>query len=161
MNKNSINEVFHMVDLNNLEDLKKIVNENNVNLFVNELEQNLLHIAIARNSLEVFNYLLYCGIDVNKLDKENKTPLHYSTAYNNYYFTKILLESKGIDKDVKDKYGNNPIWVATFNSRGYYDVVRLLMEHRANAKSKNNNNKSALDFAKQIEDMELIEILES
>lgn len=161
MNKNNINEAFHMVDLNKLEDLREIVNESNVNLFVNELGQNLLHIAIARNSPEVFHYLLYCDIDVNKLDKEGKTPLHYSTAHNNYDFTRILLESTNIDKNAMDKYGNNPMWVATFNSRGYYDIVKLLMEHKVDAKSKNNNGKSALDFAKQIEDSELIEILES
>ncbi|RKT01032.1 ankyrin repeat domain-containing protein [Chryseobacterium defluvii] len=161
MNKNSINEVFHMVDLNNLEDLRKIVDESNVNLFVNEFEQNLLHMAITRNSTEVFDYLLYCDIDVNKLDKDGKTPLHYSTAYSNYDFTKKLLESTGIEKDIRDQYGNNPMWVAVFNSRGSYDVVKLLMEHKADAKSKNNSGRSALDFAKQIEDEELIEILES
>jgi ankyrin repeat protein len=160
MNKNNISEVFHMVDLNNLEDLQKTVNESNVNLFINEFGQNLLHMAITRNSPEVFNYLLYCDIDVNKLDRENKTPLHYSTAYNNYDFTKKLLESRGIEKDIRDKYGNNPIWVAVFNSRGYYDVVKLLMEHGVDSKSKNNSGRSALDFAKQIEDGQLIEILD-
>jgi len=161
MNKNSINEVFQMVDLNNLEDLREIVNESNVNLFINELGQNLLHMAITRNSPEVFNYLLYCDIDVNKLDRDGKTPLHYSTAYNNFDFTKLLLDSKNIEKGIKDQYGNNPMWVAVFNSRGYYDVVKLLMEHKVDATSKNNNGRSALDFAKQIEDEELIEILES
>lgn len=161
MNKNNINEVFHMVELNNLEDLKKIVNESNVNLFVNEFGQNLLHMAITRNSQEVFNYLLYCDIDVNKLDNDGKTPLHYSTAYNNFDFTKLLLDSKGIEKGIKDRYGNNPMWVAVFNSRGYYDVVRLLIEHGVDAHSKNNSGRSASDFAKQIEDEELIEILGS
>lgn len=148
-----------MVDLNNLEDLRKIVNENNVNSFVNEFWQNLLHMAIARNSPDVFNYLLYCDIDVNKLDRDGKTPLHYSTSYNNFDFTKLLLESKGIEINQKDIHGNNPMWVASFNARGYYDVVKLLKEHGGNPDSKNNSNRSALDFAKQIEDDELIKIL--
>lgn len=159
MNKNNPNEIFHIVDLNNLQDLEKIVNDSNVNFFVNEFEQNLLHIAIARNSREIFNYLLYCDIDINKLDKDNKTPLHYSTSYNNFDFTKLLLESKRIEINQTDIYGNNPMWVASFNARGYYDIVKLLKKHGGNPNSKNNSNKSALDFAKQIEDNEMIEIL--
>lgn len=160
MKSNNISEVFYMVDNNNLEDLKKIVDESNVNLFINDFEQNLLHMAITHNSSEVFNYLLYCDIDVNKTDREGKTPLHYSTAYNNFDFTKLLLDCKKIQKNIKDNHGNNPMWVAVFNSRGYYDVVKLLMKHRVDATSKNNSGRSVLDFAKQIEDEELIDILE-
>lgn len=98
--------------------------------------------SITRNSPEVFKYLLYCDIDVNKLDRDGKTPLHYSTAYNNFDFTKLLFESKGIERGIKDQHGNNPMWVATFNAKGYYDIVKLLMEHEVDAQSKNNSNRS-------------------
>jgi len=159
MNRDKVEEAFQMVGLNELEKLKEIVNEGNVNNFVNEYGQNLLHEAIVGDALEIFQYLLYCKVDINKMDKEGKTPLHYSTAYNSYEYTKLLLDSKGIENSVKDKYGNNPMWVAVFNSDGYYDIVKLLKEHGVDAFSKNNANRSPLDFAIQIEDKELAEIL--
>ncbi|SHM45196.1 Ankyrin repeat-containing protein [Chryseobacterium carnipullorum] len=159
MKKNNISDVFEMIEFNDLEDLEKIVNENNVNFFVNEFGQNLLHEAITQDKPEIFNYLLYCNIDNNKLDREGKTPLHYSTAHNNYNLTKLLLESNGIEKGIKDQHGNNPMWVAVFNSRGHYDIVKLLMEHGIDAQSKNTSGRSALDFARQIKDEELVQIL--
>lgn len=156
-----IEDVFQLVKLNQIGDLQKEVASGNVNLFVNKYGQNLLHEAIAYDSLKILEYLLYCNIDVNKLDKEGKTPLHYSTASNSYDFTKLLLDSKEIEKGIKDRYGNNPMWVAVFYSDGYYDVVKLLKEHGIDPLSKNNNNISALDFAMQIEDEELHQILKS
>jgi ankyrin repeat protein len=159
MNKNNIDNVFQMVRFSEFDDLRKIVHESNVNHFVNEYGQNLLHEAIAQNCSEILNYLLYCNIDVNKVDRDGKTPLHYSTAYNNYAFTKLLLDSNGIEKGIKDRYGNNPMWVAVFNANDYYDVVKLLKQHGVDSQSKNNSNRSALDFARQIGDEELEQIL--
>lgn len=159
MSNDNIDEVFEMVEFNQLENLKKIVNESNVNLFVNEFGQNLLHEAIAQNSREVVHYLLYCNIDVNKEDKEGKTPLHYSAAHNNFEFSKLLLEHQSIQKDKKDRYGNNAMWVAVFYADGYYDVVKLFKKHNLDSNCKNNANRSALDFARQIEDEELVKIL--
>ncbi|MCT2409288.1 ankyrin repeat domain-containing protein [Chryseobacterium antibioticum] len=77
--KNNISEVFEMIEFSDLEDFKKIVNESNVNIFINEFGQNLLHEAVTQDAPEIFNYLLYCNIDINKLDRDGKTPLHYST----------------------------------------------------------------------------------
>lgn len=51
------------------------------------------------------------------------------------------------------------MWVAVFYSDGYYDVVKLLKQHGVDSISKNNANRSAIDFARQIEDEELEQIL--
>lgn len=160
MSKNNIDNVFQLVRFNQLEDLKKIVDITNVNIFINKYEQNLLHEAISSGNLDVLKYLLECNIDVNKADEEGKTPLHYTSLYNNYEAAKLLLESNLIQKDKKDIHGNNPIWTATFNARGNYEIVKLLKQFGANPDSKNNSNRSALDFARQIEDKELELILE-
>lgn len=161
MNNNNIDDIFQMVRFDEIENLKKFVNEKNVNRFVNEYGQNLLHEAIAYDAPDVLKYLLHCDINVNKQDDEGKTPLHYSADHSNYDFTKLLLTTEGIEKNIKDQFGNNAMWVAVFNARGYYDIVKLLKDFGADANSKNNNNKSPLDFAKQIGDDEMIEILTS
>ncbi|WP_147474494.1 ankyrin repeat domain-containing protein [Chryseobacterium nematophagum] len=159
MNKDNIEKVFQYVRLNELGNLKEEVNTSNVNDFINEYNENLLHEAISSKSYEILKYLLGCSININHPDKDGKTPLHFSTAYNDYETTKMLLENPSIEIDKKDIHGNNPMWVATFNARGDYDVVKLLKQYNANPNSKNNSNRSALDFAKQIEDDELVEIL--
>lgn len=159
MKKNSIDDAFQLVRLNQLEDLKKIVNKQNVSNFINEFNENLLQEAISSNQLDIVRYLLDCKIDINHSDKEGKTSLHYSTAYNNYEVTKLLLNDTSIEIDKKDIHGNNPMWVATFNAKGFYDVVKLLKQNGASANSKNKSNRSALDFATQIEDDELKQIL--
>ncbi|WP_034738071.1 ankyrin repeat domain-containing protein [Chryseobacterium indologenes] len=159
MNKNNIDKVFQYVRLNQVENLKKEVNSSNVNDFINEYDENLLQEAISSKAFEIIKYLLECDININHADRDGKTPLHFSTAYNDYDTTQFLLDNKSIEIDKKDIHGNNPMWVATFNARGYYDVVKLLKQAGANPNSKNNNNKSALDFAKQIEDQDLEKIL--
>jgi ankyrin repeat protein len=159
MNKNNIDLAFQLVRTNQLDDLKKILDNDNVNSYIDEFKKNLLQQAITSETLDIIKYLLDCKIDVNDADKDGKTPLHYSTAYNNYEVTKLILENNPIEIDKKDVYGNNPLWVATFNARGFYDVVKLLKQYGANPDSKNNSARSALDFAKQIGDEELEQIL--
>ena len=61
---------------------------------------------------------------------------------------------------LKDKYGNTPLWTAVFNSRGNYDVVKQLIKAGSNPFLKNNFGKSPFDFAKQIKDNKLAELLE-
>ncbi len=161
MSKNNIDDIFQMVRFNESKNLSKTVNETNVNQFVNEFGQNLLHEAVAYDSLEILKYLLSCNIEINKQDNEGKTPLHYSVDHNNYDFTKLLLTTKGIEKNIKDQFGNNAMWTAVFNSDGGYDIVKLLKEYGFDSNSKNNHDRSPLDLAKQIEDEKLQKILTS
>ncbi|MFP8894492.1 ankyrin repeat domain-containing protein [Chryseobacterium sp. EZn1] len=161
MKKNKIDTVFQFVRLNELDSVKSEVNSFNVNDFINDFDENLLHEAIASEAIDIVKFLLSCQIDINHCDKEGKTPLHFSTAHNDFESTELLLGNELIEINKNDKYGNNPLWVAVFNARGYYDIVKLLKDFGADPNSKNNNNKSPLDFAKQIGDDEMIEILTS
>ncbi|WP_153848420.1 ankyrin repeat domain-containing protein [Sphingobacterium paramultivorum] len=159
MNIDKTERVFQYVRLGEFENLKKEVKKDNVNDYINENQENLLQEAISSKSDEIIDYLLECKIDINHADKVGKTPLHYSAAHNDYETTKRLLKSPSIEVNKKDMHGNNPLWVATFNARGYYDIVALLKENGGNPNSKNNSNRSALDFAIQINDEELKNIL--
>ncbi|WP_330745912.1 ankyrin repeat domain-containing protein [Chryseobacterium sp. CP-77] len=158
---NNIDKVFQHARLNQIEDLKKEVNSSNANDFINEYDENLLHEAISFEAIDIVKFLLSCQIDINHSDQNGKTPLHFSAAHNDFESTKLLLGNELIEINKNDKYGNNPLWVAVFNARGYHDIVKLLKDFGADSNSKNNNNKSPLDFAKQIGDDEMIEILNS
>lgn len=159
MKKNNIDNVFQFVRLNNLNEFKKTVDRDNVNLYINEYNQNLLHEAISNNSLDIIDYLFKINININYQDEEGKTPLHYAVLYKNIYTINLLLSNKLINKNISDIYGNNSMWIAVFNARGEYDIVKLLKKYDVDYLSKNNNGMSPLDFAKNIEDIELINIL--
>ena len=62
-----------------------------------------------------------------------------------------------IDVNVKDKYGNNPLWTAVFNEN--YQIVQLYVDNNGDINNKNGNNMSPLDFAIELADTTLIEIL--
>ena len=76
------------------------------------------------------------------------------------FYKKLLYLVKNRAKvNVTDCYGNNPLWYAVFNANNDYRLVKLLVKYGADALSKNNAMRSPLDFAKQIEDTEMINIL--
>lgn len=70
-----------------------------------------------------------------------------------------MLLQEGAKVNIIDCYGNNPLWYAVFNANDDYCLVKLLVKYGADALSKNNAMRSPLDFAKQIEDTEMINIL--
>lgn len=68
---------------------------------------------------------------------------------------------RGGDINIRDKYGNNALWTAVFNCKGrYYHMIELFMQYNTDTTTKNNADRSPLDFAKQIGDTKLIGMLE-
>jgi ankyrin repeat protein len=131
---------------------------NNVN-DIYDNQQNLLHIAIAFKNNEVVDDLLTKGINLNLQDKNGQSPLHYAAAHSNEFIANLLVMN-GTDINLKDNWGNTPLWTAVFNSKSFYKIVELLVKNGADVKNVNNAGRSPLDFAKQIEDENLIKILE-
>jgi ankyrin repeat protein len=124
----------------------------------NEQGQNMLHEAIAFNNKALSEELIKRKINVNHQDEKLQTPLHYVANYNNSKIAKLLLNNHG-DLNVVDKYRNSPLWTATFNARGSYEIIKLFLKYFPDINHKNNNNKSPLDFARKINDKELIDLL--
>jgi ankyrin repeat protein len=152
-------KIFQIVRLNNLDQYFSLIEKININI-LNEYNLNLLHEAIAYQNNDIAIDLIKRGIDLDHRDKDGKTPLHYCANYLNIIIAKYIIDNGG-DLNICDNFGNNPMWVAVFNSRGNYEMVKLFMNHNANYNNKNNANKSPLDFAIQIEDEELVQILQS
>ena len=96
--------------------------------------------------------------NINQQDYKGETPLHYCAAYFNLEIAELLLQKKA-QINIIDKYGNNPLWVAVFNAHGDYRMVKLFLKYNANIQNKNRANRSPLDFAKQINDLDLVNIL--
>jgi ankyrin repeat protein len=150
-------DLFQIVRLHEQESYFKInelIHEN----ISNSYGQTLIHEAVASANLEVLHDLISKRFNVNCIDNQGQTPLHYVANNMNVNTAQLLLEA-GADINIKDDYGNNAMWTAVFNARGNYDLVNLFKRFSANSFSKNNNGKSAFDFATQINDLELIKLL--
>ncbi len=154
---NSIDDVFQAVRLGDLQSFNFIKENLNINE-LNEFEQNLLHEAISSKQDIFLSILLQENINVNQRDKNGQTPLHYCGLYKTPELAEKLIQN-GSKIDISDNYGNEPLWTAVINAKGNYNVVRVLMKYNSNSRKINNANKSPLDFAKQINDNELISIL--
>jgi uncharacterized protein len=121
--------------------------------------QNLLHEAIAWNKPAIAIELIHRQIDVNCQDKDGMTPLHYTAWYHNLETAALILNHGG-DISILDRHGNTALWYAVFHAKGkHYDLVELLMKAGADPASKNSHGKSPHDFAAQINDVHLMQLL--
>lgn len=136
---------------------KKIIDSVDIN-YTTKSGSSYLHYAIASSnySEDIVIDLLKRGIDINKLDSNNRSPLECCCEYNRIYIAKLLLE-KGANVNSIDRWGNNPLWRAVFKRN--VEMVRLLMSYGANPNNINKAGKSPLNFAHQIEDLKMIDIL--
>lgn len=134
-------------------------NINGIDVNIRDVDgQSLLHEAVAYGSNLIGHDLLKREIDLNHQDNNGQTALHYAAVHGNFILAKDIVEFGG-DPNIKDKYGNNALWTAVFNAKGKYDIVELYVEAGGIADSKNKSNRSPLDFAMQIKDDRLVDIL--
>ncbi|CEP01726.1 Ankyrin repeat domain-containing protein [Plasmodiophora brassicae] len=86
-----------------------------------------LHVASARNHVDVVEHLIGNGANVNAVTVFGHTPLHDATFAGSYDAMKALLES-GADRRVRDVDGNRPGDMAT-QARNR-EAMRLLLPSR-------------------------------
>jgi uncharacterized protein len=158
MKKNKImSDIFQIIRLGqNKGYFTEIVNTD-VNI-IDEDGQSLLHASIVSCNDEVSIDLLKRGISLNIQDLEGKTPLHYCALYYNIEVAKLILDLGG-SLSIADHFGNTPLWTSVFNARGDYEVVKLYLLFGGDPNIKNYSNRSPLDFASQISDDELVNLL--
>jgi len=95
--------------------------------------------------------------EVNRVDGDGVSLMHFAVVHKQSNILAYILEHGG-NTEVYDRFGNGPLWHATFNARGDYEIVKLLLKYGANAHHKNEAGRSPYDFANTIADKELLSI---
>lgn len=151
------NEIFSIVRNGLYDQYLKLITNIDINS-QNEYGQNLLQEAIGANKDKIAIDLVNKRIDINHQDDKGFSSLHYCAQFSNINIAELLLKNNA-NINIVDSYGNNPLWTAVFNTCEDYQMVRLFMKYGADAHHKNKANRSPIDFAQQIEDVDMVKIL--
>jgi len=98
-----------------------------------------LHIATSDGALEMAQFFLEKGADVNAKDNGGKTPLHIATSDGALEMAKLLVE-KGADVNAKDNGGKTPLHSADLE----LDMAELLVEKGADVNAKDDDGSTPL-----------------
>ncbi|MCA9487373.1 MAG: ankyrin repeat domain-containing protein [Nanoarchaeota archaeon] len=118
-----------------------------------------LHLASLYDNWEIVEYLLEKGANIETTNKNGFTPLLWAVDQNSLNTVKILVEN-GADIEAKredDYKGRNSLITAVYLD--YFEIVKYLVESGANVNAVDNEGKTALDYAIEEENQEVIDYL--
>nr|WP_223845645.1 ankyrin repeat domain-containing protein [Flavobacterium selenitireducens] len=119
-----------------------------LNLFENDLQNDIFLAEVEKLN------------DINKKFQKGFNLLHFACEYDCKKLANKLIE-RNINIEERNIFGNTPLWIAVFNSKGNYDLVDLLLFHNADPNSINKAGNSPLKFAETIGDEILIQKLKN
>jgi len=148
-------------------DIEKFDSFINQGIDVNELTEkerwNYLHralMSIAKPpSVEMVQYLIAFGVDVNAIDVYGNNSLHYAVKLKDVNLVRTLLDSN-VDLNHVNEEGISPLREALLTKPFDYSTVQLLIEHGADVEQKVEGGISVKVFAKTVasEDASLMDL---
>ncbi|KAN0130291.1 hypothetical protein V8E53_011914 [Lactarius tabidus] len=128
------------------------------------------HAAATRNHLnvaarlytslpyvEIAQWLLEHGADVNAKQDDHWTPLHEAANNGRVELVRALLENHDVDIDAQNEIGNTPLHAASSN--GEVQVARLLLDRGAGIKACGKDRSTPLHVASCYGKMEVVRLL--
>ena len=128
-----------LLEAKDLEALKAVFNECELNAYDRHSFKKPT-LSFYDVPLELMDWLIAQGADINVKDEYERTPLHYHAQVNNVERVALLLE-KGADIEAQDKYKNTPLHFAEYNA----EVAQLLIEKGADIKAKDNRGHNVME----------------
>lgn len=129
--KHKLTPLFYAVMNNDEKMIKFLVEIGNANVNLGKYN-NPLGIAISRGYMELAEYLIDKGADINRQDSIGRTFLHKAAEDGNLAAVKFLVE-KGVRLDVLDEWNHTPLHVAANIkvNKGHIEVVDYLVKNGA------------------------------
>uniref|UniRef100_A0A8C5WYZ4 Poly [ADP-ribose] polymerase n=1 Tax=Laticauda laticaudata TaxID=8630 RepID=A0A8C5WYZ4_LATLA len=124
--------------------VKKLCSPDNVNCRDTQGRHSTpLHLAAGYNNLEVAEYLLQHGADVNAQDKGGLIPLHNAASYGHVDVAALLIKYNAC-VNATDKWAFTPLHEAA--QKGRTQLCALLLAHGADPTLKNQEGQTSLDL---------------
>ncbi|KAM9412185.1 poly [ADP-ribose] polymerase tankyrase-2-like isoform 1-T1 [Salvelinus alpinus] len=124
--------------------VEKLCSSDNVNCRdAQGRHSTLLHLAAGYNNLEVAEYLLQHGAEVNSQDKGGLIPLHNAASYGHVDVGALLIKYDAC-VNATDKWAFTPLHEAA--QKGRTQLCALLLAHGANPALRNQEGQSPLDL---------------
>ncbi|MDR1958516.1 MAG: ankyrin repeat domain-containing protein [Planctomycetaceae bacterium] len=132
----------------NLKTVKKLLDTDPTLLkCVGDDGMTLLHCAAGRNSnMEVIEYLMTQGLDVNAKDDFDRTPLHCAAGFNSHVEVVKFLIKKGANVNAEDRFGTPPLHYAARNNFNV-EVIEYLIWEGADVNAKDVGGETPLHWA--------------
>jgi Zn-dependent protease with chaperone function len=134
-------------------------------------ETTPLMLAVNDGEIDKVEELLKQGVDINAVDTDGWTALHYALSWQdfeaedidelvetdtNIQMVKLLLEN-GADPNAKDQYGDSVVSYAT--SQGFFESVKLLIKQGADLNIADEFGETPLFDAVYMEDSQMVQLL--
>ncbi|XP_029953506.1 poly [ADP-ribose] polymerase tankyrase-2-like [Salarias fasciatus] len=124
--------------------VKKLCSGDNVNCRDTQGRHSTpLHLAAGYNNLEVAEYLLQHGAEVNSQDKGGLIPLHNAASYGHVDVAALLIKYDAC-VNATDKWAFTPLHEAA--QKGRTQLCALLLAHGADPALRNQEGQSPLDL---------------
>lgn len=102
--------------------------------------------AAAYNHLELLHWLISHSANIDHQDRIGYCALHFAAQNRHTEFARVLLQA-GASTELRDIYGNTPLWTAAFSARGDFGVFELLLSYGGTLDNRNNAGKTVRDIA--------------
>ena len=121
---------YELIEAKDLDALKAVFNECELNAY-DRYSFKKPALSFYDIPLELMDWLIAQGADINVKDEYDRTPLHYHAQVNNVEKVALLLD-KGADIESKAAYDRTPLFAAAYHP----EVTALLIAKGANVKAK-------------------------
>lgn len=116
-----------------------------------------LYNASKAGNKNVVQTLLAQGVHPNSKDKQGRTLLWWSASAGRVPITNLLLKQECMELNESDNNGWTPLHVASSN--GHVEVVKLLLDKRADFSVTNTNGRTPLHVTSSNEHVEVVKLL--